>query len=187
MFRTYLGLGFDHILDPNGYDHILFVVTLCAIYAASNWLRVLILVTAFTIGHSVTLALSTLDIVRISPDWVETLIPITIILTALYNFYKIEDDGSRLGWHYFLAAFFGLIHGLGFSNFLKALLGKEENILTPLLAFNLGVEIGQIVIVIVTVGFAYVLVKYLQFPRKYWVWIISGLSILISLHLLIKG
>lgn len=185
MFRVYLGLGFDHILDPNAYDHILFVVTLCAIYAASHWLRVLILVTAFTIGHSITLALSTLHVVNISPDLIETLIPITITLTALYNFYKIEGDERRLGLHYFLAAFFGLIHGLGFSNFLKALLGKEENILTPLLAFNLGVEFGQIVIVLITIGIAYILIHFLKLPHKYWVWIISTLSILISINLML--
>jgi hypothetical protein len=184
MFSTYLELGFDHILDFAAYDHILFVVTLCAIYAASHWKRVLILVTAFTLGHSVTLALSTLNILSINPDLVEILIPVTIILTAIYNFYKIEADDNNIKLHYFLAAFFGLIHGLGFSNFLKAILGREDSIFVPLLSFNLGVEFGQIVIVMMTVLLAYILINMLKLKQKYWTASISILSILVSCYLL---
>ena len=184
MFGTYLDLGFDHILDLNAYDHILFVVTLCAIYAASHWKRVLILVTAFTVGHSVTLALSTLKILSIDARLVEILIPITIILTAVYNLYKLQADDEKIHWHYILAAFFGLIHGLGFSNFLKAILGREESIFMPLLSFNLGVELGQIVIVAITVLLSYIFIKLLRLPRKIWTIVISVLSVIVSIYLL---
>lgn len=186
MFSTYLQLGFDHILDLNAYDHILFVMTLTAIYAASQWKNVLILVTAFTIGHTVTLALSTLGIVTINSDLVEFLIPLTIILTAIYNIFKIRAENQKIVMHYLLAAFFGLIHGLGFSNYLKALLGGEDSIVTPLLAFNLGVEGGQIVIVMITVIASIVAIKLLGLKQKYWVWGISIISILVSIYLLVK-
>lgn len=184
MFTTYLELGYDHILNLKAYDHILFVITLCAIYAASHWKRVLILVTAFTLGHSVTLALSTLNILSINPTLVEILIPITIILTAIYNIIKLEADDNELKWHYGLAAFFGLIHGLGFSNYLKAILGREESIFVPLLSFNLGVELGQIVIVLITVLTASIFIRFFQLKQKYWTMSISIISILVSLYLL---
>ncbi len=186
MFSTYLQLGFDHILDLKAYDHILFVLTLCAIYAASQWKNVLILVTAFTIGHTVTLALSTLGIVSINGELVEFLIPLTIILTAIYNFFKVRAENQKIVMHYLLAAFFGLIHGLGFSNYLKALLGGEDSIVTPLLAFNLGVEGGQIVIVMLTVITSIIAIRLLGIKQKYWVWGISILSIVVSTYLLVK-
>lgn len=186
MFSTFLELGFDHILDINAYDHVLFVMTLCAIYAASQWKKVLILVTAFTIGHSITLALSTLKLVSISPDLVEFLIPLTIIITSLYNIYKVKAGDEKVVWHYGLAAFFGLIHGLGFSNYLKAILGKEDDLVVPLLSFNLGVELGQIIVVAMTILVSYVLVNVYKLPQKYWVWMVSVIAILVSLYLIFK-
>lgn len=184
MFTTYLELGYDHILDLDAYDHILFVITLCAIYAASHWKRVLILVTAFTLGHSVTLALSTLNILTINPTLVEVLIPVTIILTAIYNVTTVKKNLYNMTWHYALAAFFGLIHGLGFSNYLKAILGREESIFVPLLSFNLGVEVGQIVIVLITIAVAHLFMDFLKLKQKYWTIIISLISILVSSFLL---
>ena len=157
MIGAYTELGFDHILDPQGYDHILFVVALCAIYLIQDWKKVLILVTAFTIGHSLTLALSSLKIVNISASLVEKLIPITIILTCIYNIWKARTNlpskqstvrEEKVMANYVLALGFGLIHGLGFSNFFKAMLGRDESIVMPLLSFNIGVELGQIVIVL---------------------------------------
>ena len=146
----YIRLGFDHILDPNGYDHILFVVALCSIYNWKEWKKVVILVTAFTIGHSLTLALSSLRIVNISSALIETLIPITILITCLYNILKVYKGfkNEKVNINYILALFFGLIHGLGFSNFLKPMFNKDESIIGPLLSFNIGVELGQLVIVL---------------------------------------
>ena len=115
-FQAYLRLGFDHITDPNGYDHILFVIALCAIYTFPDWKKVLILITAFTIGHSITLALATLQLVNFRTNVVELLIPMTIISTAFSNYFQNktgEHQSPRL--RYGLAVCFGLIHGLGFS------------------------------------------------------------------------
>ncbi|MBN7810023.1 HupE/UreJ family protein [Algoriphagus sp. H41] len=147
-FQLYFKLGLQHILDLNGFDHILFVLALCAVYVARDWKRILILVTAFTIGHSLTLALATFNIVQFRSEFIEFLIPVTIAITALVNLFKNRpSNGKGLNLNYFFAGFFGLIHGLGFSNYLKELLGREASIWQPLLAFNLGLEVGQIVIV----------------------------------------
>src|SRR4030095_5285467 len=149
-FWLYFQLGRDHIADWKGYDHILFVTALCLRYLLKDWKKVLILVTAFTIGHSITLALSVLNYVTLSVRWVEFLIPVTIVVTALSNIWQKDFQfKSRFPLIYFFALFFGLIHGLGFSNYLKSLLGKTTNIVSELLAFNLGLEFGQILIVLV--------------------------------------
>src|SRR5687767_10830145 len=132
-FQLYFGLGKDHILDyQNGYDHILFVIALCALYQLRDWKQVLILVTAFTLAHSLTLALSTLEIITIQTELIEFLIPVTIFITAVSNIFKNEDNlsGRAMQVNYLYAAFFGLIHGLGFSNYLKSILGKNQSIIS---------------------------------------------------------
>jgi hypothetical protein len=172
-FQLYLRVGFDHITDPNGYDHILFVMALCAIYQLKDWKKLLILVTAFTVGHSITLALATLKIVRFNTELIEFLIPITILFTCLLNFFRkteIKKDNIR----YFFAVFFGLIHGLGFSNYLTALLGQAENITLPLFAFNVGLEIGQLAIVAATLLISFVLISLLKVKSREWNLILSG-------------
>lgn len=161
MFRSYLELGFEHILDPNGYDHILFIIALAIVYHIKDWKKVAILITAFTLSHSLTLALSALNIISISADLVETLIPITIILTCLVNIYFALKEKEITG-NYALAAIFGLIHGLGFSNYFKAIIGQEESVVFPLFAFNLGVELGQLVIMIIVLLISYGLTKVLH-------------------------
>lgn len=176
-FQLYFGLGMDHILDyANGYDHIIFVVALCAIYLTREWKQILILVTAFTIGHSVTLALSTLRIISVDAELIEFLIPLTIFITAFSNLFKKENSLSNRSIHinYLFAGFFGLIHGLGFSSYLRSILGKEENIVTPLLAFNLGLELGQIVIVALFMAAAFVLVDLFGLNRRDWKMVISS-------------
>lgn len=175
-FEVYFGLGKDHILDANGYDHILFVIALCALYSIREWKQVLILVTAFTVGHSVTLALATLEIVNIKAEWIEFLIPVTIFITAVSNIFRKEERRSRgaMQLNYAFAAFFGLIHGLGFSNYLKSILGRDENIIMQLLAFNLGLELGQIIIVIVFLFAGFLLVELLGVNRRDWKLVISS-------------
>jgi len=176
-FSLYFGLGKDHILDyANGYDHILFVVALCALYISRDWKRVLILVTAFTIGHSITLALSTLKIVNVNPELIEFLIPLTIFITAVSNLFKDENSiGNKpMQMNYFYAAFFGLIHGLGFSNYLRSILGKDKGIITQLLAFNLGLEVGQIIIVVLFMSICFILVDLFGLNRRDWKMVISS-------------
>ena len=185
MFSIYLQLGFDHILDINAYDHILFVIALCAVYRYDQWKNILILVTAFTIGHSVTLALSALDVVVFDADVIEFLIPLTILITAIFNVLRKEDDVQKVMVNYWLALFFGFIHGLGFSNYFKALLGKEESVVAPLFAFNVGVELGQLIVVAFTVLLGYILTRYLQVLQREWNLFISGAAAGISIVLML--
>lgn len=175
-FQLYFALGKDHILDANGYDHILFVIALCILYSISEWKRVLILVTAFTVGHSITLALSTLEIITIKAELIEFLIPVTILITAVSNIFKKSEGHSagRVQLNYAYAAFFGLIHGMGFSNYLKSILGRDESIFTQLLAFNLGLELGQIIIVAFFLVIGFVLVDVFGVNRRDWKLVISS-------------
>ncbi|QMW01980.1 HupE/UreJ family protein [Spirosoma foliorum] len=195
-FLIYLRLGFDHITDPGGYDHILFVIALCAVYTVQQWKQVLILVTAFTIGHSITLALATLQLIHYKTDLIELLIPITILITAITNFFFREPKSkSRLStaqqpnryWRYGLALSFGLIHGMGFSNYLRSLLGNEADIVTPLLAFNLGLEIGQLVIVSLVLGLAYILINIIRTSQLRWTLVVSGIVAGMALSLIINN
>jgi hypothetical protein len=177
QFSLYFSIGRDHILDyVNGYDHILFVLALCAVYLVRDWKKILILVTAFTIGHSITLALATLNIVSVSAPLIEFLIPLTIFITSVANLFKKEGLTSEKGFqiNYLFAVFFGLIHGLGFSNYLRAILGKDQSILSQLLAFNLGLELGQIIVVVIFLTFSFLLVDFLKVNRRDWKLVLSS-------------
>jgi ABC-type antimicrobial peptide transport system permease subunit len=166
-FWLYFSLGFEHIADFAGYDHIIFVLALCLRYTFNDWKRILVLITAFTIGHSITLALSTLNYISVSAKWIEFLIPVTIICTALSNISQKDFKfRTRFPPIYFLALFFGLIHGLGFSNYLKSLLGKNENIVPQLLAFNIGLEVGQLLIVALVLIVSLICIRLLNFQRR---------------------
>lgn len=176
QFKLYFELGVEHILDIQGYDHIMFVVALCAIYAAQDWKKVLILVTAFTIGHSITLALSALEIINFRTDIIEFLIPVTIFITAFSNIIRKQNSlkPGFVNLNYFFGLFFGLIHGLGFSNYLKSLLGREESIVTQLLSFNLGLELGQIIIVVVFMIISFIFTGLFNVARRDWNLVISS-------------
>ena len=186
-FRLYYGLGLDHILDVNGYDHILFVVVLCALYQSTDWRKVLILITAFTIGHSITLALATMRIITVNADLIEFLIPVTILFTAVSNLFTKEDRiaEGKIWRNYMYAGFFGLIHGLGFSNYLRALLGKDEAIILQLFAFNVGLEVGQIIIVGLFLAISFIFVGLGGVTRRDWKTIISSAVGGIALMLMI--
>ncbi len=187
-FHLYLSLGINHIADLNAYDHILFIVTLCAVYSFNQWKKVLVLVTAFTLGHSATLALATLKILKIPIDLIEFLIPVTIFITALANILQKSGKVSskRHVFKYATAMFFGLIHGLGFSNYLRSLLGQESNIIGPLFSFNLGIEIGQLIIVIVIMLMTWILVDILNVKRREWYLVLSGAGLGVSLIIMME-
>jgi len=176
-FRLYFDLGKEHILDyVHGYDHILFIVALCALYLMRDWKQVLVLVTAFTIGHSITLALSTLRIINIRADLIEFFIPLTIFITAVSNLFRDEENlGDRaIQINYFYALFFGLVHGLGFSNYLRSILGTNHSIWMQLLAFNIGLEFGQIIIVLIFLSVSFILVDVFTLNRRDWKMVISS-------------
>ena len=170
----YFEEGWQHIADLGGYDHILFIMALCAVYLMNDWKKVLILVTAFTVGHSITLALSVLNIVRVSTDLIEFLIPVTIVITALGNALRGGKEPGRVQWNYFLALFFGLIHGLGFSNYLRSMLGTQSDILQPLLAFNLGLEFGQLIIVTIILILSQLIIQIGKVSRRDWTIFLSA-------------
>jgi hypothetical protein len=174
-FWLYFQLGLEHIADWQGYDHILFVTALCLRYLLKDWKKVLILVTAFTIGHSITLALSVFNIINIPSSWIEFLIPVTIVITALSNLRKADaEPKGKFPLVYFYALFFGLIHGLGFSNYLKSLLGKSSSVVSELLAFNLGLEAGQLLIVAGVLLISGLFVSLFKFSRREYIVFMSG-------------
>lgn len=188
VFNIYLKLGFEHIINYQAFDHILFIICLTAVYTLSNWKKVLVLVTAFTIGHSITLALSVLNMVNISSPLIEFLIPLTIFIIAISNMVEKHNalSNSLHTFKYFIAMFFGLIHGLGFSNYLKSLLGNEQNIVKPLFAFNLGIEFGQIFIVLIILFLATIAVNKFKIKKREWLLILSGAGLGVSVLLMIE-
>lgn len=186
-FELYFKLGLQHILDIQGYDHILFVLALCAVYIPRDWRKIVILITAFTIGHSLTLALATFKVIEIRSDIIEFFIPVTIAITALVTILKPKpSSGRNIQLNYILALSFGLIHGLGFSNYLRELLGKEAIIWKPLLAFNLGLEAGQLVIVAVYLLITSVLVGIAGVNRKEWTLVVASMVLGVSLMLMLE-
>ena len=174
-FLLYFEIGYKHIAKLQGLDHILFVMALCLRYQFIDWRKILILVTAFTIGHSLTLALSVFNVVQYSLKWIEFLIPITILITALSNvFVKKFVFKTKFPIIYFLALFFGLVHGLGFSSYLKSLLGSDQNVVAQLLAFNLGLEAGQLLIVTGVLLISFIFVNIFKCNRREYLLFISG-------------
>ncbi|MFD2917617.1 HupE/UreJ family protein [Psychroserpens luteus] len=149
-FWFYLKEGINHILDLDGLDHFYFIISFCLLFSLKDWKKIVGLVTAFTLGHCITLFLSGLELVRINADTVELLIPITILLSCLNNFYVLLKDKQtkqQLVITYIILLVFGLIHGLGFSNYIKMMMFDGESIVLPLLGFNIGIELAQLVIV----------------------------------------
>ena len=186
-FSLYFKIGFQHIADLRGIDHLLFIVAHCIRYQFSDWRKLLILVTAFTIGHSITLALSVFELIQYSMKWIEFLIPVTIAITAFSNvFVKKFVFKSRFPLIYFLALFFGLIHGMGFSSYLKSLLGSGESVVWPLLAFNLGLEAGQLLIVLIILLITLIFVSLLKVNRKEYLLFCSAAAFALALQMAIE-
>ena len=182
----YLELGLKHIADLAGYDHILFLVALCAVYRVEDWRRLIVLVTAFTVGHSITLALSSFEIVVIPSNIVEFLIPVTIFLTALRNVTSSASPGQSVNMtsHYLMALGFGFIHGMGFSNYFRALMMDSSSIVVPLLGFNLGIEAGQLMVVVAIMLVAFLIVNVIGVKHRDWNLFVSGAAAGISLVLM---
>ncbi len=173
-FGFYFGLGWEHIISKDALDHQLFIAALVAIYLLKDWKQVLILVTAFTIGHSLTLALSVFDVIRFDSKWVEFLIPLTIVITAISNLFQKKFTPRTIRINYFLALFFGLVHGMGFANSVRFMLASDQSIGWSLLGFNIGLEAGQIVVVVLLLLLAHLLVSSLRINRRDWVIFLSA-------------
>jgi hypothetical protein len=185
-FGFYFNIGWEHIISRDALDHQLFIAALAAIYLLKDWKQVLILVTAFTIGHSLTLALSVLNVIWYDPKLVEVLIPLTIVVTALFNLSQKKFTPRSVRVNYVLALVFGLIHGLGFANTIRFLLAEDQSIGWSLFAFNVGLEVGQIVVVIFLLMLSHLLVTLLKINRRDWVIFLSaavfGLAVKMTLE-----
>lgn len=160
---TYFVLGWEHIVSGDALDHQLFLLALVLPFSIRHFKKVLLLVTAFTIGHSLTLALCSSGQIRLPAVWIEFLIPVSIFITAVLQWWKTEKDSSFASM-FGLAGIFGLLHGMGFAQTLRSMLGREESLLLPLAGFNLGVELGQIVLLMLILGFRFLIS--LLFPGK---------------------
>lgn len=182
----YFGLGWKHIISTDALDHQLFILALTSVYTFKNSKQVLVLVTAFTIGHSLTLALSVLDLLRFPGKWVEFLIPCTIFITALNNLWRVNQKDGSIHVNYWLALFFGLIHGMGFANTIRIMLAKDQSIGWGLLGFNLGLEAGQIIVVGLILILAYVFMNFLKITRRDWVFFISAAIFALSVQMALE-
>ena len=181
-FSFYFDWGWSHIISWDALDHLLFLLALTAVYLFENRKQVIILITAFTIGHSLTLALSIYDTIHFKSSWVEFLIPITIVITATLNFFRKDFDIKQQGFKYLITLVFGLVHGMGFAGTIKMTLAESQHIAIPLLSFNIGIEAGQIVMVFLILLFSQIVVHQLGFARKWWVWLLSSISLLGGLY-----
>lgn len=186
QFWLYFKLGLEHVLDWNAYDHILFLIVLVAAYTFINWKRVIWLVTIFTLGHTLALFLSVYQIVLVSTRWVEFLIAFTILVTALYNIFtaKKKESQKNINLLYFATAFFGIIHGLGFSTYFKMISSGTESKFLPLLEFALGIEAAQIVVVVSVLILAFIFQNIFQIARRDWILVLSAVVIGVILPIL---
>ncbi|MBP0612710.1 HupE/UreJ family protein [Chryseobacterium sp. cx-311] len=173
-FLFYLNLGWEHIISLDALDHQLFVLVLVVVFSMKDWKKILWLITAFTIGHSVTLALSVLEIVRVPGSWVEFLIPLTIFITAADNILMKNRQQNLMKMNHYLAMFFGLIHGMGFANTARMTMAQEQDLLLPLLGFNIGLELGQILVVAFILVLQWTVLGVFKASRKNWVLFISA-------------
>ena len=185
-FWFYMKLGLDHVLDLGAYDHILFLSALAIPFTFKHWRKVLILATIFTIAHCLSLMLSVYEVVVMDVSLIEFLIPVTIFLTVIFNciYVKTVQSHRTISLHMVATTFFGLIHGFGFSNYFKMLISGEEEKFGPLLGFATGIEISQVIIVFLILVLAFIIQSVLKVKYQLFVWVASGIVLLITLPLL---
>jgi len=181
--------GINHVLDVNGYDHLLFLMVLSVPYVFKDWKRVLILVSMFTFGHTLSLVLAAYDVVSVNGELVEFLIPLTIFIVALYNVFTTgkKSTEQKAGILFISALFFGLIHGLGFAREFKMFIGKSESKLMPLFEFALGIEIAQVLIVFVVLFLGFFGQTIFRFSRRDWVMVVSAIVVGLTIPMLIQS
>ena len=189
-FWLYFNVGLKHVLDWNGYDHVLFLIALTIPYAFKDWKRVLILVSLFTLGHTVALILSVYEVIIIKAHLVEFLIPITILITALFGLFSAgkSNKNESITFMAFITLFFGIIHGLGFSNYFKSILpGTNSEKLMPLLEFALGIEVAQLIVVLFVLILSYIVQTFFRFSKRDWILVMSAFVIGVVLPMIIES
>nr|WP_314838309.1 HupE/UreJ family protein [uncultured Flavobacterium sp.] len=189
-FWIYFQIGLKHVLDIHAYDHVLFLIALTIPYSFKDWKRVVLLVTLFTIGHTMALMLSVFGIVAIKVNVVEFMIPVTILITALFNLFTAGKSGKKesINLVFFTTLFFGIIHGLGFSNYFKSILGGDAaSKVLPLAEFALGIEAAQIIVVFVLLIISYLVQTVFRFSKRDWTLVMSAFVIGVVIPLLVES
>lgn len=185
-FWFYFKEGLFHVLDWDAYDHILFLIVLAAPYLFASWKKLLYLVSIFTIGHTISLALASYDIVSVDTTIIEFLIPVTIMLTAIYNIFTAgkSHKNTKMAIYFTATMFFGVIHGFGFSTYFKMMTAGSDSKLMPLIKYTLGIEVAQITIVIAVIILGFIAQTIFRFSRRDWVLIVSAIVIGVAIPLL---
>jgi hypothetical protein len=181
--------GINHVLDIKGYDHLLFLMVLAVPYVFKDWKRMLLLVSMFTLGHTLSLVLAAYGIASVNDKLIEFLIPITILIAAVYNVFTAgkKDRGSKIGLLFFTTLFFGLVHGLGFAREFKMFAGQSENKLELLIEFALGIEISQIIIIFIVLFLGFLCQTIFRFSRRDWILVISSIAIGLVIPMIIQS
>ena len=192
MFQNFLfnvEYGINHVLDINAYDHVLFLIVLTIPYLFKDWKRVLLLVSVFTLGHTLSLVLATYNVFNANGQLVEFLIPITILIVALFNVFTAGKGAQKekIGILFFLTLFFGLIHGLGFAREFQILVGRDDNKLLTLLEFALGIELAQVIIVFIVLFLGYLTQTIFRFSRRDWIMVVSAIVVGLVIPMLLKS
>ena len=190
QFWIYFQIGLKHVLDINAYDHVLFLIALTVPYLFKDWKRIFVLVSLFTIGHTLALILSVYGIIAIKVNTVEFLIPITILITALYHLFTAgkTSKNDSINLVFFITLFFGIIHGLGFSNYFKTILGgSATSKLLPLGEFALGIEAAQLVVVFVVLVISYIVQTVFRFSKRDWALVMSAFIIGVVIPMIIES
>jgi hypothetical protein len=185
-FKLYIDLGLKHVLDWQAYDHVLFLIVLTIFYSFNDWKKLLGLITSFTVGHTLSLSLSAYDVIYIKMNIIEFLIPLTILITGIYNLLVSRKPPKNIKITVFIALLFGLIHGLGFSSYFKIIVDDYESKLLPLIEFAIGIEIAQLVIVLMILISSFIILKLFKNIKRDWILIVSSIVIGIVIPMIIE-
>ena len=189
-FWIYFNIGLKHVLNINAYDHVLFLIALTIPYAFKDWKRLLLLVSLFTVGHTLALILSVYEIVYIKSNLIEFIIPVTILIVAIFNLFTAGKNSKNesISLIAFVTLFFGIIHGLGFSSYFKTILpGNTSAKLLPLTEFALGIEMAQIIVVFVVLIISYIVQTFFRFSKRDWTLVMSAFIIGVIIPLVIQS
>lgn len=181
--------GLNHVLDLNGYDHVLFLMVLAVPYMFKDWKRVLILVSLFTLGHTLSLFLAAYDVVSVNGTLVEFLIPVTILVAAVYNIFSSgkSSKSGKVNLLMFSALFFGLIHGLGFAREFRMFIGQTDEKFVPLVEFALGIEIAQVIVVFIVLFLGFLFQTLFRFSKRDWVLVLSSIVVGLVLPMIFES
>jgi hypothetical protein len=189
-FMLYLNVGLKHVLDINAYDHVLFLTALVVPYHFKDWKKIITLVSVFTLGHTLALVLAVFEMVKINVTLVEFLIPITILCTAVYNLFQSGKgkNNASISAAVFVTLFFGIIHGLGFSNYFNSILaGTPRDKIIPMLQFAVGIEIAQLAVVVTVLLASFIIQYFIRNSKRNWILITSSIIIGVVIPMLIES